>query len=201
MFNRCPSCSIKDYVRDFLLSDSESSSTRIVKYMQWEKSIGEKGVQRISLVDISEPFLLVVESLIDDLLGRPKTTSMTKRHFIANQQSSYYARCQEHAEKDTGVITADYAKNYAFIAQNSTQGFYFYNSHATLFTAIFYYKDQNRDTVKNKSFCVISDTDKHYAYSVHAFLEPIIKKIKAKYSWVKKIKLFSDNAPQQFKNK
>lgn len=86
MLNNCPNCLIKDYVIDFLKSGSnETSHEKNVNCMQWTKSAGEKGVQRISLVEISELYIEALESLVDDLLGTPKTASMIKHHFIATE--------------------------------------------------------------------------------------------------------------------
>lgn len=182
----------------FIRNNLNIDSTRTVTFLQWSKvnqGSEDNKMERVSLKEFSEPFDAAVEGLIE------AAADLKKHHFIANKQSDYYAWCRKNVEKDFGVITMDFAENYEFISQNSIQAYFFNNSHATLFTVVLYYLDQTSNDVKKKSFCVISDSDKHEAYSIHALVQPIISEIKEKYSFIKTLKYFSDGAPQQFKNK
>ena len=76
----------------------------------------------------------------------------------------------------------------------------FCNVQATLFMAVLYYKDASQDNVLFKSFCVISDSTIHQAYSVHAFQEAILNEMKKEFPWIKKLIYYSDGAPTQLKN-
>lgn len=195
MLNNCSNCPRLESMRAFLSVSINIADTKITKYLQWSKDDGSGSLKRITLDEFSEPFNVVFESLINNFL------SMLTHHYIAYAQSDYYALCREQVEQDTGILTMDFAENYAFIAQNSTQGHYFNNTHATLFTLVLYYKDEDSDQVKKNSFCVISDSTTHQAYSVNELLKPVIAEIKEKYPWIRKLNYFSDGAPTQFKNK
>lgn len=196
MLYSCSDCKTKDNIKLFLRSDINVEDTKIIHYMQWTQDTkDDEKLKRISLIEFSEPLDKVLDSLLDDF------EKLKEHHFIANQQSDYYAFSRKHFENNNGVLTMDFAENYAFISQNSTQGFYFNNTSASLFTVVLYYKEENGESVKKQSFCVISNSSVHQAYSVNAFLEPVLQEIKQKYPWIKILKYFSDGAPTQFKNK
>lgn len=199
MLNECSECPSKEGMRNFLMAGLDNvDGSKTVKFLQWTKvetGKDDKKMERVSLQEICETFDVVLEDLIME------SVDLKKHHYIARKQSDYYAWCRKNVEKDSGIITMDFAENFEFIAQNSIQAYFFNNSHATLFTVVLYYKDQNSNEVKKKSFCIISDIDTHEAYVVHAFIEPIVTEIKTNYPFIKSLKYFSDGAPQQFKNK
>lgn len=124
---------------------------------------------------------------------------LTEHHFVADAQKKFFKDTKESLHADTGVVVMDFSENYSFIVQNSVQGFFYNNSQATLHPMILYYKDGNK--LQEKSFCIISDTREHFAYTVHAFLEEFTSAIKTENPWIKNLIYFSDGAPTQYKNK
>ena len=95
----------------------------------------------------------------------------------------------------------DFAEKYAYICQDSTQGFYFNNTSATVHPIVMYYKNSESNELNLSSFCVISNCSKQTAYTVNIFQEVFLNKIKQDYQWIKKVIYFTDGAPTQYKNK
>lgn len=201
MLKKCADCPKEEGIRQFLLSKIDSNSKNDVSFSIWtsvsiqNKSSEESMNQRVSLKNFTVTFDEFLDELVDDIYG------LTEHHFISSAQKDYFAHCKKTLSKDTGLFIMDFAENYAYISQNSTQGFYFNNSSATLFIAALYYKDETSDELKHQTFCVISESLIHQAYSINKFMEVIIDDIKIKFPWIKKLIYFSDGAPTQFKNK
>ena len=200
MFHKCIQCPNKDGIRKLLFS-TETDNSRCIKYSNWiytpisSKNSEGSSSTRVILQDFEKPF----EDFLDDVCN--DIWAITEHHFISCKQKDSYAHFRQHLDSDTGLLVMDFAKNYVFIFQNSTQGFHFNNIHASLFTVSLYYADQINNEMKVASFCVISDSTKYQAYSVHMFQEVVLNEIKSKYPWIKSLIYFSDGAPTQFKNK
>lgn len=175
--------------------DVDHSSS--ITYSNWTtESISDKtskSMTRPVFTSISEPY----NEFIDKLSAEVR--QMTKHHFLTQKTKEYLKQCKDNLMLDTGLIVCDFAENYKFLIQESIQAYYFSNKQASLFTAVLYYKD--KDSLTNVSYCVVSDSTTHQAFSVNIFQEAILKHIKEKYSQIKNIIYFSDGAPTQFKNK
>lgn len=95
----------------------------------------------------------------------------------------------------------DFAERYGFICQDSIQSYYYNNSTACVHPLVMYFKKVIEEIVSVKSFCIISNSLKQTASTVHIFQETVIDEIKMTYPWIKKIIYFSDGSPAQYKNK
>ncbi|XP_058789571.1 uncharacterized protein LOC131663272 [Phymastichus coffea] len=201
MFRKCNSCPSQDSVYQFLSDGIDIESMRNVKYTIWSttKVAGNTSentsFSKISLIECDEPFEVLLNTTSEDIYN------LTQHHFISSQQKDYYCQCRKTLDRFTAVLIIDFAENYSFIAQNSPQGLYFNNVQATLFTGVLYYKDNGTGDVSCQSYCVISDSKTHQAYSVNAFQEAILNEIKQEFPWITQLIYFSDGAPTQFKNK
>lgn len=190
-----------DPIIEFVSNGIDVDEMGDVKYSIWTTLSASNNksdtstISRISLVEFEEPFKQVLRSTAKDIYD------MTSHHFISQKQKEYYCFSRDNVDDDTGVLCMDFAENYAPIAQESVQAFYFNNQTVTLFTAVLYYKSRITNEVECQSYCVISDTSIHQAYSVHIFLEAIINHIKSAYSTIKRLLEWSDGAPTQFKYK
>lgn len=168
-----------------------------VKYTNWTIKNTEENssISKVTLENFSEPINQFIDNLVKDIWN------MTPHEFISHNHKEYFNHCKTNLDNDTGLLIMDFAENYTFLCQNSTQGFYFSNTSATLFTAGLYYKKEMGDELKVSTFCVISNTSKHQAYSVNICMEKILNQIKNEFLWIKNLIYFSDGAPTQFKNK
>ena len=149
----------------------------------------------MTLENFNNSFNEFSDNFVEDILN------MTEHHFISVSQKDFFTECKNNFYHDTGIFIMDFAENYTFISQNSNQGFYFNNTSASLFIIALYFKEQTGNDVKHETFCIISDSSIHQAYSVHKFTEVVLCKIKNEFFWIKNLIYFSDGAPTQFKNK
>lgn len=199
MFHECEQCSGEAGIRKYFEINKYLQNKEIINYNIWESvttTDNKEDIQsfkKVKLIQKSEPLSGFFDQLIRDLFD------LTVHHYIAEDQKSTYIEIKNSLDSDTGLMLMDFSENYAFIAQDSTQGFYFNNDQATVHPFVLYYKEHN--LLKTESFCVISDYNKHNAYVVHIFLEKVLSKIKEKLPILKKMIYFSDGAPAQYKNK
>lgn len=196
MLQDCKQCVGKRGTHQYLESFIDNNRTN-VEYSNWvnDPSSANSSFKRVTLKEFNKP----VEEFLADLTT--DIWNMIPHHFISSEQKQYFNFCKEHLTIDTGLLIMDFAENYSYLCQNSTQGFYFSNSQATLFTAALYYRDEASNELKITSFCVISNSTIHQAYSVHIFMENVLNQVKQMFPWINNLIEYSDGAPTQFKNK
>jgi hypothetical protein len=93
------------------------------------------------------------------------------------------------------IIIGDFSENYAFIVQDSSQGFHYVNDQVTVHPFVVYSR-QDGD-LQHKSFCFIRDHLKHSTSVVYAFQVKLIEELKQKFTSIKKIHYFSDGCIAQ----
>lgn len=79
---------------------------------------------------------------------------------MAENQKNHLSDSKKDLHADTCLIVMDFAEKYVFIAQESTQGFYFSNTTAVVHPVVMYYKDPDNLVAKVQSFCIISNASK-----------------------------------------
>lgn len=159
------------------------------------KSWDTKKDTRASLISVTEETQKFKETLLKEVWN------LTEHHFIAQTQKNYLNDSKNNLDNDACIVLMDFSENYSFIIQNSIQAFYYNNNQATIHPFVIYFKKTDDNLLHEKSFCVISNTKDHWAHTIHAFEDTFLSVIKAEYSWIKKIRYFSDGAPAQYKNK
>lgn len=193
MLHRCNKCPGVAGMKNLMNELNISISDDLVNYKKWDT----EGT-RAALTNHTEKKEIFLETLCSDVW------KLTIHHYIADSQKNYLYDCKNKLEPHTCIITMDFAENYSFIIQRSVQSFYYNNTQATLHPFCVYYKDPqatDKEKLQQMSFCVISDTTDHVAYTVHAFQEKLMKIIKDEYPWIQNVIYFSDGAPTQYKNK
>lgn len=136
------------------------------------------------------------DEFVDDLCKRLEKLKI--HDFIAKQQSRFVQDLKENLLPGEFIISCDFAENYAFVVQNSTQSFHWNNNQATIFTAVVYYKSNNE--LMHTSMAIVSDYLTHDTAAVYSYQKIIINFLKSNYE-IKKIYYITDGAGQQFKNK
>lgn len=132
-----------------------------------------------------------------DLLGE-KLMKLKTHDYVARQQSQFVSILKKNLKDGEFMVQMDFAENYAFIVQNSTQAFHWNNNQATIFTVVIYYRE--REVEKHKSIAIISDNLNHDTVAVYEYQKIITQFLKDNFV-PKKIYYFSDGASQHFKNK
>lgn len=195
MLHKCAKCpglqKIKKIIRDYMPKNNETDVT----FKFWE----EDGSRASLITRITS-----IEDFIDEL--SQDIYDLTIHHFIAQEQNRYFKWCKNNIDMLTAIIIMDFSENYSFAIQDSVQAFYYNNLQATVHPFIIYYKVPGKTVddppiLTHKSFCVISDSKDHYAYTIHAFQDELLTAMKKDLPQIKNVIYFSDGAPQQYKNK
>ena len=201
MLHECSDCPGEAHIDQYFNTNNFLQSKKEVIYSCWE-SIKSNNK---SSDDLSSMFKVKLLTKIESATSFLKNLSseicnLTKHHYISEDQKNSFLAMKENLNEETGLMLMDFSENYAFIAQDSTQGFYFNNDQATVHPVVLYTKGSS-DTINVTSFCIISDYNKHKAYVVNVFLEKVLTKVKEKFPNIMNINYFSDGAPTQYKNK
>lgn len=155
----------------------------------------ENRSSREYLETVTQPYEIFKNTLFDLIWD------LRIHHFISKEQKRYLQHCKDNLKSNSCILIMDFSENYSFVIQNSVQVFYYNNTQATIYPFTMYYKTEDCDDLKNKNFCIISDTKDHYAYTIHTFIQKMTDVLKNDFEWIKSIIYFSDGAPQQYKNR
>ena len=94
-----------------------------------------------------------------------------------------------------------FSENYAFVLQDTTQGFHWNNAQVTIHPFVIYYRESDVTEIWHLNFVVISNCTNHNTVAVHLFPRKLILFLKrALSSFPVKITYFSDGAASQYKN-
>lgn len=163
-----------------------------VTYKQWIS------VDRTALETLTKKSEDFVDNFCDQL------SKLVAHDFIAKQQSSYWQKMKESLKIGEFLVVCDFAENYAFVVQDSTQGFHWSNNQATIHPIVVYYKSYGDNELRHFSFVIISEHLKHNTVAVHLFKKKLVNFMKEKFQDsipIDKIIYFSDGAASQYKNK
>ena len=184
----CEQCPGYSSVQTLLQNLFDDNMIDTVTFKQWVS------VDRSSLETFSKTADEFVDFFCDKLLA------LIPHSFIAVQQSSYFSECKSHLKKGEVVVQADFSENYAFILQDSVQGFHWNNSQATVHPFVVNYNHSQKE--HHISFVVISDCLQHDTVAVYLFQKKLIMFLKEALPFqLKKIIYFSDGAASQYKNR
>ena len=116
--------------------------------------------------------------------------------FIKRRQNEHFERMKSAVDGKQIVVQVDFAENYAILEQNEIQSAHWCHDQVTVFTA---YAWVNKN--KGQSYAIISNELQHGKYAVHAFLDYLLRDLKATYPDITKVNFISDGAASQFKQK
>ena len=119
---------------------------------------------------MSEPSDEFVESFGE------KLGILLSHSFIATQQSMFYDQCKSSLKPGEIVVSADFSENYAFILQDTAQGFHWNNSQATIHPFVAYFRES--DSINHLSFVIISDILHHDTIAVYLYQKRLIAFLK-----------------------
>lgn len=119
-----------------------------------------------------------------------------KKHvYVKRMQSLYFGKCKAEVANDEVVLQIDFAENYSLTSQDEIQSAHWGHRQVTLFTAVAWLHNDKR------SFVIVSDDMDHGKFAVWTFLKALIMELKAEFTNLVKIKIFSDGSAAQFKNR
>lgn len=142
-------------------------------------------------MEISRPeFLALVKSEIAEFC----------EHVV--RLKTLYKQLKLNKEKlldDQVIVQMDFAENYTCRALDEVQTAYWGLTSVTLYPTVVYYREN--DTLKHKSFVVISNTLVHSASTVAVFMDAILPEIKNICPAVQRVHYWTDSPSSQYRNR
>lgn len=185
--NECANCPRSSVVSDFLIELFTKEAINEIEYPNWIS------VDRTTMLNVTATPDEFVEQFVERL------TKLKVHSFITKEQSAYSKYLKENLADGEVLNMFDFSQNFAYIAQDAAQAFYYNNNQCTVFPYIFYYR---KDGVIQHQCCIfLSDCIKHDSAFVYAAMTLIMPKIKAVVKKVRKMIYFTDGAKQHFKNR
>ena len=182
----CLDCPNMSKLRKHLLECFKNNDILEIKYQSWFQT------DRCTIAWKTENIYEYLDNLGEKLM------KLKTHDFFAKKQYLFAENLKKNLHEGEFLICCDFAKNYAFVIQNSTQSFHWNNNQATVFTCVVYY--QEKDELKHVSIAIISDNLNHDSIAVHEYQKIIISYLKSNFI-MKKIFYLTDGASQHFKNK
>ena len=192
---QCPQCPNLDGIYQqldshwFFCFTDQAEEEENVDILQWESvDRGELSTQTLTKGKLRE-------KIAED------TLELREHHHVAKEQARYFKMRKDNLQENEAVIVMDFAENFAFELQESSQASYFHKQQASVFVAVVYTRNPVPDMPPvPHSFIFVSDYLEHTTGVVHNFQKKLIQEISRLYPQVKKLLWFSDGARQHFKN-
>lgn len=116
---------------------------------------------------------------------------------IKAKQSSFFEEMKLKTSETDAVVQVDFAENFSIISQDEIQSAHWRHPQVTMFTCCVWLKKGQQML----NYVIVSSDLSHDSIAVWFYLKKIFGHIKAKYSALQKITVFSDGSAAQFKNK
>ena len=122
-------------------------------------------------------------------------------HHVYNirRQFQELRHLKEQLRQDEIIIHEDFSENFQLKHQREIMESHWSNESVTVFTAVVYYKDDNKD-LQHLSYALISDELSHDKRSVYVFNKALLDAVSREMSF-KQMHYWSDGAGSPFKNR
>ncbi|XP_033120803.1 uncharacterized protein LOC117119932, partial [Anneissia japonica] len=184
LLRECNDCSSKC---NELYSFDDLNKEDHAKWLQWITKDGH--AEKVQVQG-------TLEDLIEELMKQLKPFCL--HTLIKRKQSLHFKNEKKRASDLYAVMQVDFAENFTIIQQNEIQSAHFHHTQVTLFTACVYTGTADENI---HSYTLVSDDIRHGKHQVAVFLDYLISDIKAKYTNLETMSVFSDGAASQFKQK
>ena len=134
-----------------------------VDILQWESvDRGELSTETLTKVQLREK---IAEN----------TLELREHHYVAKEQARYFKMRKENLQENEAVIVMDFAENFAFRLQESSQASYFNQKQATVFVAVVYTRNPVPEMPPvPHSYIFVCDYFEHTTGVVHHFQKKLI---------------------------
>ena len=181
----CDSCGVTE-LTDNLFEGLDKDDS--ISYYQWQKV---EGTVKKNLVDCT------IAEAEEDLQAQLRPFS---RHvYNIRRQFQELRHLKDQLSQDEIIIHEDFSENFQLKHQREIMESHWSNESVTVFTAVVYYKDDNKD-LKHLSYALISDELSHDKRSVYVFNKALLDAVSREMSF-KQVHYWSDGAGSQFKNR
>ena len=169
-----------------------------VTFSQWKRvEIEEKGKKKnvMRIVESEkqkDQFMNILEDMTADFQGHVKRIKTQFTELKALKQNLKY---------DEVILLMDFAENYNCKSCEEIQSAYWNQTAVTIHPQIFYYMEEESQSLKHQSIITVSDELGHNTSTVHAMMDLIIPEIKAVIPQMKKLHIYTDGPTSQYRNK
>lgn len=129
--DECTECPGLQPLADILENYFDEASIAEVEYRSWTTT--DKAELRT--------FKMKAYEFVEEFCNKLKV--LKPHHFIAKQQSAYYAKRKENLLPGEVLVQLDFSENYAFVAQDAAQSFHYNNDQCTVHPVVYYYCDES----------------------------------------------------------
>lgn len=183
----CENCPLMDRFEKWFLEELQERNIIEITYEQWIST------DRCDIETLVKP----VEDFVSYFCE--KLEKLLTHDYIKTQQASFLYNMKANLQENEVVVICDFSENYSFVLQDEVQSHHWNNDQATIHPFVIYYRDQ-KGSLANLSFVVISEVLNHDTIAVHVFISKLIAFLKQQMP-VKIIKFMSDGAASQYKNR
>lgn len=162
---KCKQCPDSTALREHLEVYFDSEMITHVKYNQWEST--DRGTI-VPITKETDDFIYDFIALLEALITHD---------YITKMQSEFKKDTIQNLKEDEVVVNLDFAENFSFVVQDSSQGWYFNNRQATIHPCVINYKNQEGEACTS-SFVLISDHMDHSTAAVNKFQKKLVAHIK-----------------------
>ena len=129
MLHECSDCLGEAHIDQYFNTHNFVQSKKKVIYSCWE-SVKSNNKSNDDLSSMFKVKLLTVTESATSFLKNLSSEiyNLTKHYYISDDQKNSFLAMKENLNEETGLMLMDFSENYTFIAQDSTQGFYFNNT-------------------------------------------------------------------------
>ena len=196
--NQCINCTSQKVLDswDMILDDSEASESNtddsdnndFVTFSMWTKEAGKikKVLKSVSSNQLFQDWHHTVAGLKEHIHRK-------------GVQVESYNRHKAELKKGEALVHVDYSESYKNKQQDEIQSAYFGQSSFSLFTACFYYNNDNGNLVK-RPICVVSESNDHSRAAALTCVEIVLKEIEINVE-LTKIIVWSDGCASQFRSR
>lgn len=187
-----------------VLNYHEFQNDKKIIFNQWvvEKkpyTVKDK-IQKIKIVSIKKKFEDYPRNVIYKL---ESTLDAFLRHNLnIIVQYDVIKQLKQNLNEKEILVHIDFSENYCLKYNQEIQSFHFGGSReqVSLHTGVIYYKDNDGEAFKTKSFCTVSNCLQHDAKAIWAHLQPILKMINSLVTY-ETVHFLSDSPSSQYRNR
>ncbi|XP_067633261.1 V-type proton ATPase 116 kDa subunit a 1 [Eurosta solidaginis] len=189
---------IKKLVTNFYQRDDISREAPAIKDVKIIKDIetGEKvPIQKRHMnITVREAYFLFQNDNPEANIHISKFYELRPEYVLLTSQMSHKVKLE--IATDEAIMQIDFAENYSVIMQDEIQSAHWGHAQITVFTAWVWLSEGKR-----YSYSIVIDVLCNDKYTVYACLKKSMVSLKNEIPGLKTIKVFSDGAASQFKNK
>lgn len=187
------------------VSFNEIDGNAIIQYYSWVLKKEEYRDKHGNSKSVKHTIKIQKVSTALDLVNNLKEVMLKfmKHEAIIKNQYAQLGCLKLYMQDDEALVHCDFSENYSLKYSEEIQSFHFGGSRqqVSLHTTSVFYKENNFDKCKTKSFCTFSENLNHGPPEILAHLEPVFKVLNSLKPNLRILHFLSDSPSNQYRNK